>query len=106
MAMKGGRKRVEQKRKRGFRLPPYMESREPEDRGPLHDFIMSVAGEVDYQTALREFQAEWCDHPRSSRRVLAVISAPTEDRHEYEILCEVCGLIRKRQGRAPVHANR
>lgn len=98
------RRRIDAKRKREFKLPPYLEPRQPEEKGPLFDFIMSVAGEVDYLTALREYQREWCSHPRGEQVVVSVIAEPQAERFEYEIRCEECGITRLRKGRPPAHA--
>lgn len=80
------------------------QGRTPDTRSPLLDFIMSCDGEVDPQEAVREFQADWCDHPKKQQKVLTMISFPGEERFEHEIACQDCGLIRQRKGRAP-HVN-
>lgn len=96
------RRNIERKLAKPFVMPLHVQQgRIPEGHSPLLDFIMSCNGEVGTEEAIREYQQEWCDHPRKKQKVLTMISFPTEERFEHEIVCQECGLIRQRKGRAP-----
>lgn len=75
--------------------------REPRPPSPLMEFIHSLDGELEYREAIIEFQNEWCDHPASHQTVSTTLYAPSAERYEYDLKCEDCGIIRRRQGRAP-----
>jgi hypothetical protein len=74
-----------------------------EDRQPsaLMEFIVSLEGELEYLDALREFQEEWCDHPKTRQEVASTLYVPGEDKYEHSLKCLECGVLRKRSGRAP-----
>ena len=68
---------------------------------PLMEFIRSLNGEIEYLEAIREFQEVWCIHPKAHRSVASTLYAPNAERYEHMMKCEDCGLIMRRNGRAP-----
>jgi len=68
---------------------------------PLMEFIISLEGELEYLEAIREFQSEWCNHPKIQQTVSSTIYAPDAQRYEHILKCECCGLLRHRNGRGP-----
>lgn len=78
--------------------------REPKPPSALMEFIMSLEGEVEYAEALREYQNEWCDHPKAEQEVISTLYMLSEGRFIHELRCGECGIIRQRSGRA--HARR
>lgn len=73
---------------------------------PLMEFIVSLEGEMEYLEALREFQTEWCDHPKNRQEVSSTLYEPHKDRYEHSLRCMDCGIIRPRSGRAPSAGSR
>ena len=57
--------------------------------------------DVPYYEAVKDYQEFWCDHPGREQSVVAVQVHPTEGTAQYDIRCGECGIIRRRQGRAP-----
>lgn len=74
--------------------------REQKERSLLMEFISTVEGEMEYREAILEFQEEWCDHPADDQEVISTRYAPTADHYEHRLMCNVCGRLVIRQGRA------
>lgn len=82
-----------------FEIPAYMLPKVPEPLSPFAAFYVSLEDEVPYREALQEFQSEWCPHPAKRQAVLSIHAHPVEERFEYTITCEDCGIERLRKGR-------
>lgn len=92
-------KGIDRKKRRDFKMPLWVQVRTPAGLSPLAEFIESCGDEVSVDEAVREYQREWCSHPRDARKVITTMVSPGEERAEYRIVCTECGLIRLRQGR-------
>lgn len=84
-----------------FKLPRFPGLRTPDPRSPLYEFLASLNGEIPLHEAIKEFQDEWCKHPRQARVLLTTIALPYQERFEYEWGCSECGVIKTRKGRPP-----
>lgn len=84
-----------------FRLPMGFEPREPNGLSPLAEFVASCEGEVSPEEAIREYQEEWCEHPRKCQRLVATIAEPDAERFQYTVQCDECGIHKIRKGRPP-----
>lgn len=82
-----------------LKLPPFPDLRTPNGYTALTDFILSCEGEVPVEEAIKDFQENWCDHPRSKRQLVATIAEPAEERFEYTVACEICGRHKQYKGR-------
>jgi hypothetical protein len=82
-----------------LKLPAFPDPRVPGARGPLLDFILSCEGEVTMQEAIKDYQDNWCDHPRQQRYLISTMITPGEERAEHTVACGECGRHRVYQGR-------
>lgn len=76
--------------------------REDKPPTPLMEFIKSCEGEgLEYLDLIREFQAEWCKHPKNLQEVSSTLYRPGEGFYRHTLKCLSCGILRTRMGRAP-----
>jgi hypothetical protein len=102
--MKGGVKRPKpgEKRKRQRKqrpLSPFSDPRVPTGHKNLTAFLLSCDQTTTIPEAIREYQNEWCDHPKDEQLLITTFSSTVEDRHEYSIGCLECGRVKTYKGR-------
>ena len=98
--------KARKKNGQSFRVPMGYEPRKPNGLSPLAEFIASCEDEVEVIDAVREYQQEWCEHPKKLQRLHATISEPLADRFEYVQECGECGLLKTKQGKVPTWLRR
>lgn len=103
------RKEIERKKRKAaqpFVMPMGYGERVPEGLSPLAEFIHSCEGEISHEEALKEYQEEWCEHPRKMRRLISTIAQPFAGLWSYEVACDECGQLKRLKGRPPSWLNR
>lgn len=86
--------------KKGPKLDQFARPDDP--LSPLAEFVLSCEDEVPYLDAVREYQEEWCEHPRWD--VISTNYQPLADSYEHALRCDECGKVKYKNGRARVAA--
>lgn len=82
-------------------LPAFSDPQIPKGMTKLAQFVISCEGEIPVNEAIREYQQEWCDHPKSEQLLISTIARPIEGQFEYTVSCLECGRNKIYQGRPP-----
>jgi hypothetical protein len=80
-------------------LSPFSDPRVPTGHSNLTAFLLSCDTSTTVEEAVREYQNEWCEHPRKLRVLISTVTAPSEERYEYTVACAECGRHKMYQGR-------
>lgn len=101
--MQRRRKPGEKKRKKSklLTLPAFPDPRIPGEPSLLIAFIESCEGEIPTDEAIREFQEEWCSHPRSKFSLAATQGSPSDEDFTYIRVCGECGQLQTKKGKPP-----
>lgn len=94
------RKPGEKKRRhpRKFKpLSPFTDPRVPTGHKNLTAFLLSCDQTTTIPEAIREYQTEWCEHPKHEQRLIS--TTPNMDAPEYQVGCMECGRLKSYQGR-------
>jgi hypothetical protein len=100
--MKLGVKRKPGEKKRQTRkkfrpLSPFSDPRVPTGHKNLTAFLLSCDTSTTIQEAIREYQREWCEHPKEEQ--ILVASIVNMDDPEYQVGCNECGRLKTYKGR-------
>lgn len=79
-------------------LSPFSDPRVPTGHKNLTAFLISCDTSTTIQEAIREYQQEWCEHPKEEQVLIAQISSTVED-HTYTTGCCECGRMKTYKGR-------
>ena len=86
------------KRSRKLRpLSPFSDPRVPTGHKNLTAFLLSCDTSTTIPEAIREYQAEWCEHPKEEQVLIS--TKPNMDDPEYEVGCCECGRLKSYKGR-------
>ena len=84
------------------RLDPFARPDDP--LSPMAEFILSLEDEVPYLDAVREYQDEWCDHPKWEVISTEYTISQTHTRHT--VRCRDCGKHKVKNGKAKTSVSR
>lgn len=98
---KPGTKPERRNRKKLRPLSPFSDPRVPTGHSNLTAFLLSCDSSTSIPEAVREYQEEWCQHPRNERLLISTFQDSTNDREEYTLACMECGRHKVYKGRPP-----
>lgn len=97
-------RRPGEKPKRKSKLRPlewWKDPRVPTGHKNLTVFLHSLDKTTTVEEAIREYQDEWCTHPKIEQTLISTVAFGVEERYEYTVGCGECGRLKTYKGRPP-----